>query len=80
MDSLKVQIIQKAWKDPEFKAELLRDPKSALQASFGIMVPEEIELQVMEETPSSYFLIIPPNPAELASSGDESNNLRYNWG
>ncbi|MGU3471152.1 NHLP leader peptide family RiPP precursor [Paenibacillus sp. D51F] len=79
MDSLKVQIIQKAWKDPEFKAKLLSDPKSALQA-FGIMVPEEIELQVMEETPSSYFLIIPPNPADLAGSGDESDNLRYNWG
>jgi len=80
LDSLKVQIIQKAWKDPEFKAQLLSDPKGALQASFGIAVPEGISLQVKEETPSSYVLVIPPNPAELESSTGESDNLKFNWG
>jgi len=80
LESLKVQIIQKAWKEPEFKAQLLSDPKGALKASFGIEIPDEIALQVKEETPSSYFLIIPPNPADIESSSDESGNLKFNWG
>ncbi|MFC5528186.1 NHLP leader peptide family RiPP precursor [Cohnella yongneupensis] len=80
LESLKVQIIQKAWENPEFKAQLLADPKSALQASFGITLPEEIELLAVEETPSRYFLVIPPSPAELESSEGEPGNLKYNWG
>lgn len=80
LESLKVQIIEKAWKDPDFMAQLLADPKSAIQSSFGVELPEDIELQVVEETPSSYVLVIPPNPADLASSKDAANNLTYNWG
>lgn len=80
LNSLKVQIIQKAWEDPEFKARLLADPSKALQASFGIELPAGINLKVVEETPSDYYLVIPPNPAEFADPKAEPGNLQYNWG
>lgn len=80
LNSLKVQIIQKAWADPAFKEQLLADPRKALQASFGIELPEGINLKVVEETPSDYYLVIPPNPAELEDPKAEPGNLRYNWG
>lgn len=78
LDTLKVKIIQKAWKDPEFKARLLAEPKKALQESFGIAVPEDIKLLAVEETPSNYYLVIPPNPADLESSDGEAIP-EYNW-
>ncbi|MBB3112385.1 hypothetical protein FHS18_004486 [Paenibacillus phyllosphaerae] len=78
-ESLKVQIIEKAWKDPEFKAKLIADPRSALQESFGITLPEGIDLQVVAETPTSYVFVIPPNPEELEGLDGESGNLKYNW-
>lgn len=79
LDTLKVKIIQKAWQDPEFKARLLADPRSALQESLGIAIPEGIQLQAVEETPSSYYLVIPPNPADLESSDGASAAPEYNW-
>ncbi|MGO4498248.1 NHLP leader peptide family RiPP precursor [Paenibacillus sp. 2RAB27] len=65
MDTLKVDIIKKAWKDPDFKARLLADPHSALEQDFGHSIPEGIELHVIAVTPTKYALIIPPQPEEL---------------
>lgn len=78
IESLKVKIIQKAWEDPQFKAQLLADPKSALEASFGVKLPEGIQLQAVEETPTKFFLVIPPNPADLKSEED-GPGVQYVW-
>lgn len=76
VESLKVQIIQKAWEDPAFKEQLLADPKAALQQAFGIEVPEAITLKVVAETPTEYVLVIPPNPEDVI---EEPGGLGYNW-
>ncbi|MCG7409694.1 NHLP leader peptide family RiPP precursor [Paenibacillus sp. ACRRX] len=65
---LKNEIIQKAWNDQEFKNELLINPKKAIQEEFGIVIPEHITLDVEEETPTRFVLVIPPNPADTQSS------------
>lgn len=67
---LKTQIIQKAWEDAAFKQELLTDPKKAIESAFGIVVPDSIELAAVEETTSKFYLVIPPNPAEVLSGDD----------
>lgn len=69
---LKTQIIQKAWEDASFKQELLADPKKAIEASFGIVVPSDIELVAVEETTSKFYLVIPPNPAEVLDGSDDA--------
>lgn len=76
-DSLKASIIQKAWEDPQFKAKLLADPKSALKDAFGLDVPEGIEVNAVEETASRYYLVIPPDPADGKS--DDANATEYVW-
>ncbi|MBW5446129.1 NHLP leader peptide family natural product precursor [Cohnella sp. CFH 77786] len=80
LQTLKAQIIQKAWKDPEFKAQLLADPGSALQASFGITLPEGIGLQAVEETSYQYFLVIPSDPADQENLEGATPAPQYNWG
>lgn len=72
-ESLKVQIIKKAWEDPAFKASLLADPAAALNAAFGIAIPAGIELKVVEESASLYYLVIPPNPADVGSGAGDPN-------
>ncbi|GFN32988.1 NHLP leader peptide family RiPP precursor [Paenibacillus xylaniclasticus] len=59
---LKTQIIEKAWSDPVFKKQLLEDPKAAIHAAFGVEIPENIKLTVVEETANSFYLVIPPSP------------------
>ena len=78
-ETLKVEIIKKAWEDPEFKARLLADPKAALQESFGINLPEEIELIAVEETPTRYCLVIPPSPADVESQHDAKASVNAMW-
>ncbi|QHT60879.1 NHLP leader peptide family natural product precursor [Paenibacillus lycopersici] len=75
-DSIKEQIIAKAWSDPAFKAALIADPKSALKAHFNIEVPDSMELVVAEETANRVLLVIPPNPALNAA---QANNVEVTW-
>jgi len=77
VETLKVQIIKKAWEDAEFKAKLLADPKAAIKDAFGVDVPAGITLKAVEETATEYYLVIPPKPEDLA--GDGSSPLEYVW-
>ncbi|MGZ9583926.1 NHLP leader peptide family RiPP precursor [Paenibacillus marinisediminis] len=72
---LKEQIIQKAWEDPAFKQKLLSDPKAALQDEFNIIVPEDINLVVIEETSSTFGLVIPQSPAQVLSLNESDEQL-----
>ncbi|WP_424768040.1 NHLP leader peptide family RiPP precursor [Paenibacillus sp. sgz302251] len=66
--SLKDQIIQKAWEDAAFKQQLLVNPKAAVKEAFGIEVPDTIDVEVVEETASKLYLVIPQNPAAADDS------------
>ncbi|RCW44338.1 putative ribosomally synthesized peptide [Paenibacillus prosopidis] len=65
--TLKDQIIQKAWEDAEFKKQLLANPKAAVKDAFGIEIPDTIEVEAVEETANKYYLVIPQSPADAAS-------------
>jgi hypothetical protein len=71
---LSTQVIARAWKDEAFKAELLRDPKGVLgrelaQLAPGAALPEQVQIHVLEETPTHRYLVLPPNPR--IESGEE---------
>lgn len=68
--TLKDQIIQKAWEDAEFKNQLLANPKAAVKDAFGIEVPDTIELEAVEETANKYYLVIPQSPAEVQAANN----------
>ncbi|WP_127529518.1 NHLP leader peptide family RiPP precursor [Paenibacillus kobensis] len=67
-EQLQAQIIEKAWGDPVFKQQLLDNPKEAILAVFGIEIPADIQLTVVEETESSLYLVIPPAPTSGISN------------
>jgi diamine N-acetyltransferase len=54
------ELLKKAAQDAEFRADLLRDPRSAVKAAFGMDPPEDVELLVMEETPTRLYVVLPP--------------------
>src|SRR5262245_16682027 len=67
-------LIARAWKDEAFRQELLRDPKAVLarelaQLQPGTTLSDSIEVRVVEETPSTRYLVLPPKPA--IDSGEE---------
>jgi hypothetical protein len=58
-------VILRTRADPAFKQQLLTDPKAAIRAAYGVDVPQEVELQVLEETPSRVYMVLPVESEEL---------------
>ncbi len=64
---LEGRLIARAWKDEAFKQELLRDPKAVVEREAarlrpGASLPADLEVQVVEETPTTLFLVLPASP------------------
>ena len=56
---LEEQLVAKAMKDEAFRKNLLENPKAAIEEETGIKLPEAINLKVLEENPSTFYLILP---------------------
>ncbi|WP_338552984.1 NHLP leader peptide family RiPP precursor [Paenibacillus sp. KS-LC4] len=65
---LRQQIIQKAWEDEAFKKQLLADPRAAIKEAFQVEIPEDIEVNAVEEQTNSYYLVIPISPADSSKA------------
>ena len=68
---LESQIIAKAWKDPKYKARLLKNPKGVLQEEVraidpSVTLPDALKVAVHQEAPNAYHLVLPRNPKEIS--------------
>ncbi len=72
------QVVARAWSDEDFKQRLLLNPRSVL-AEHGLEMPQDMEVQVMEDGPQVRHFILPPSPAsELADEdlvGSEAKSV-----
>jgi hypothetical protein len=68
-----LELIAKAWKDEAFKQELITNPKEVYARELGQQMPENLEIQVMEETPNTLYLVIPRSPADAQVSEELSD-------
>jgi hypothetical protein len=63
------KVVARAWRDPAFKAKLMADPPTALRDA-GFDVPASATVQVMEDTDTHRYFILPAKPSGELS--DES--------
>lgn len=54
-------IIVKAWEDPDFKKQLLKDPKKILVQE-GCKIPEDMKVFVHENTEKEFHFTLPKKP------------------
>ncbi|OAB45960.1 NHLP leader peptide family RiPP precursor [Paenibacillus glacialis] len=73
---LQTQIINKAWEDPSFKAQLLADPKKAIKEALGVIIPEHIKLKMVEESSDVFYLVLPSSPSERSP---ENIQTKITW-
>ena len=58
---LEAQLIDRAMQDETFSQELVRDPRGVVARELGMeQLPEQIQVQVLEESPSTVYLVLPP--------------------
>ena len=58
---LQDRIIAGAAEDGEFRARLLADPKAAIRELIGEAIPDGIEVQVHQESATSFHIVLPPS-------------------
>jgi hypothetical protein len=61
---LEIHLITRALKDEGFKREFLANPKGVVEKELGTKLPEELEINVLEETEDTLYMVLPCNPYE----------------
>ena len=59
--------VEKALADETFRKKLIENPKACIKEELGISVPEQVEVTVLEETPSKVFLVLPARKKAVMS-------------
>jgi hypothetical protein len=68
---LETLLIRKAWKDSEFRNQIVLDPKGAVEKYLGRRLPGEVRIFVHEEDLNNIHFSIPPMPADLEELSEE---------
>ncbi len=56
--AVRSQVILKAWQDPDYKTQLLTNPKQVL-IDAGFQISDTIKVNVLENDPEHLYLVIP---------------------
>ena len=68
---LEVALVEKCWKDPEFKKQILADPKGMLERHIGTKLPGDLKIFVHEENAETLHFSLPPAPTNTMELSDE---------
>ncbi|MDB9513744.1 NHLP leader peptide family RiPP precursor [Kamptonema animale CS-326] len=63
-EELQAKLIAKAWQDESFKQELLSNPTAVVAREMGLDNIPGINIQIVEETPTTYYLVLPAKPTD----------------
>jgi hypothetical protein len=66
--NLEAKLIEKAMADEAFKRELISNPKAAIAKELGQELPAELEFEVLEQTPTKLYLVLPMSESEASPS------------
>ena len=68
---LETLLIEKCWKDPEFKSQILSDPKGMLERHTGQKLPPQVKIFVHEEDANTLHFTIPAPPVNFGELSDD---------
>ena len=64
---LEAQLIDRAMQDDAFRQELVRNPRGVFARELSVRIPEHITVQVLEESPTTVYLVLPPLVAQAGA-------------
>jgi len=68
---VETSLIEKCWKDPEFKAAVMADPKGMFERHTGHTLPADVNIYIHEEDANTLHFSIPPAPPNMSELSDE---------
>jgi hypothetical protein len=67
---LETALIEKCWKDPEFKKAVVSDPKGMIERHTGKQLPPQLKIFIHEDDSNTLHLTIPPAPTNVTELSD----------
>ena len=52
-------LVQRSIEDEDFRRRLLEEPKAAVEEELGARLPKEVQIQAVEETADTIYLVLP---------------------
>ena len=68
---LETALIEKCWKDAEFKKAVVNDPKGMLERHMGKKLPADLKIFIHEEDANTLHFSLPPAPSKMAELSDD---------
>jgi len=68
---LEAVLIKKCWQDPDFRKQVVADPKGMLEKATGQKIPDKVRIFIHEEDRNTLHLSIPPAPNNMNELSDE---------
>ncbi len=59
-------VLDRALADPGFRANLVANPHKSLSELYGVSIPENADVRVLEESDDSHFVVIPPDMSSIS--------------
>ena len=72
--AMEQRIVQRSLEDDAFRQLLLADPRAAVEQELGAQLPSGVQVQVVEETADTVFLVIPPSSQAGGDEGELSDS------
>jgi hypothetical protein len=63
-------LIRQAQQDATFRRELIANPSAAIGKTFGVPLPSDLKISVLEETDRQVYLILPAKSARGGQLAD----------
>lgn len=63
-ESLAAALADKIWSNPEFKAELLKNPQQVLYDEIGLEISQGQKINLVDKQPDEFYFVLPQTPPE----------------
>ncbi len=64
------KIVEQAEHNPDYYGQLMKDPRNLMSRQLGTAIPSNVNIKVIEETPDTYYIVLPYKPKEGAELSD----------
>jgi hypothetical protein len=64
------KIVEQAQKNPKYYDMLMSDPRLLMEKQLGMSIPPNVNIKVVEETPDTYYIVLPYFAREGAELSD----------
>jgi hypothetical protein len=61
---------ERSLQDDAFRQRLLSDPKGAIEEELETRLPQEVQVQAVEESAETIYLVLPPAPSRANEQGE----------